>query len=129
MNKENPITATNVYGQPLVSCCMDPITGFYRNGYCETNQLDFGTHIVCARLTEEFLEFSKLKGNDLMTPRPKLNFTGLKAGDYWCLCVSRWIEAQAAGVAPLIKLEATHSKVLDYMTLEVLELYSIAKAN
>lgn len=121
--------AKNVYGDPLITCCLDPITGFFRNGQCLTAENDYGTHIVCARVTEEFLVYSKSLGNDLITPRPDLNFPGLHPGDHWCLCVNRWIEAQAAGVAPPIKLEATHIKALDYMTLEVLELYSIAKAN
>ncbi len=129
MTGESENKARNVFGNPLIMCCQDPLTGFYRNGMCQTGKEDFGTHIVCARLTDEFLEYSKSKGNDLITPRPDLNFPGLKAGDYWCLCISRWIEAQREGVAPPIKLESTHEKALSYMTLETLELYSIAKAN
>lgn len=129
MAEKSEINSKNVYGDPLIMCCLDPLTGFYRNGLCQTGADDYGTHIVCARLTDEFLEYSKMKGNDLITPRPDLNFPGLRAGDHWCLCISRWIEAQRDGVAPPIKLEATHEKALNYMTLEVLELYSIAKAN
>ncbi len=121
--------AKNVFGDPLMTCCLDPITGFYRNGQCLTGTEDYGTHIVCALLTDEFLEYSKLKGNDLITPMPQFNFPGLKAGDMWCLCIARWIEAQRDGVAPPIRLESTHIKALDYMTIEVLELYSIAKSN
>lgn len=121
--------AKNVYGEPLISCCLDPITGFYRNGLCQTGADDYGTHIVCARMTEKFLSYSKSKGNDLITPRPEFNFPGLKAGDHWCLCISRWVEAHEAEVAPPIKLQATHSKALEFVPLEVLELYSIAKAN
>lgn len=124
-----PQDAKNVYGDPLMTCCMDPVTGFYRNGKCMTGQEDYGTHIVCAMLTDEFLEYSKSKGNDLITSKPEFNFPGLKAGDLWCLCIARWIEAQRDGVAPPIRLESTHIKALDYMTLEVLELYSIAKSN
>jgi len=127
---ENPvITAKNVYGDPLTMCCLNPVTGFYRDGSCQTSADDYGTHILCARVTDNFLEYSKLKGNDLITPRPDLDFPGLKAGDHWCLCINRWIEAHNDGVAPPIKLESTHQKALEYMTLEVLELYSIAKAN
>jgi uncharacterized protein (DUF2237 family) len=121
--------ATNVYGKPLMSCCLDPVTGFYRTGQCLTGAEDYGTHIVCARMTDKFLNYSKSRGNDLITPRPEFNFPGLKAGDHWCLCISRWIEAHEADVAPPINLHATHSKALEYVTLEALELYSIAKAN
>ncbi len=121
--------AKNVFGEPLMSCCLDPVTGFYRTGQCLTGAEDYGTHIVCARMTDKFLHYSKSRGNDLITPRPEFNFPGLKAGDHWCLCISRWIEAYKADVAPPINLQATHSKALEYVSIDVLELYSIARAN
>ncbi len=119
----------NVYGKDLQLCCLEPKTGFYRNGFCHTGPTDFGTHIVCAQVTQAFLEFSKSKGNDLMTPIPEYHFPGLKAGDKWCLCISRWLEAYRANVAPPIDLNATHQKALDYVGLEVLELYDVNKQN
>ena len=121
--------ANNVYGEPLQMCCVDPLTGFYRNGQCLTGAEDYGTHIVCAIVTEEFLQYSKSKGNDLITARPEYNFPGLKAGDGWCLCISRWLEAIEVGVAPPINLAATHEKALQYTTIELLELYDVAKQN
>ncbi len=119
----------NIYGKQIVSCCEDPVTGFYRNGICATGPDDYGTHIVCARMTKEFLSYSKAQGNDLVTPRPRYNFPGLNPGDHWCLCISRWVEAMKAGVAPPIKLDATHAKALEYVRLPVLELYDINKLN
>ncbi len=110
----------NVLGTPLSVCCTHPLTGFYRDGNCETGPEDLGTHILCARMTEEFLLFSRKRGNDLITPRPEYQFPGLKAGDCWCLCISRWLEAKEAGVAPPMFLEATHELALGYVTLEVL---------
>mmetsp|Transcript_99111 Transcript_99111/g.213919 ORF Transcript_99111/g.213919 Transcript_99111/m.213919 type:complete len:100 (+) Transcript_99111:135-434(+) len=99
------------------------MTGFLRDGYCNTNNMDQGTHIVCAVLTKQFLDFTKSRGNDLSTPRPNYGFPGLNEGDGWCLCVLRWKEAQEAGVAPPIKPEATHNKTLEYVQKEVLEKY------
>ena len=90
----------NILGTELQSCCTEPMTGFFRDGYCNTNQMDQGTHVVCAIMTDEFLEFTKSRGNDLSTPRPEFQFPGLKAGDGWCLCAMRWKEAYEAGVAP-----------------------------
>lgn len=115
----------NVLGTALKSCCFDPITGFYRDGFCQTGLNDYGTHVVCARMTEEFLTYTKAKGNDLSTPIPAYHFPGLKVGDQWCLCVSRWKEAMLAGVAPPIILEATHSRALDFVTMEELKKYAI----
>jgi uncharacterized protein (DUF2237 family) len=112
--------ALNVFGEPIIVCSTAPMTGYYRNGCCETGEDDQGTHTVCAEMTDEFLEFSKSRGNDLITPRPDWYFPGLKAGDKWCLCVSRWIEAYHAGVAPKVLLEATHEKTLDSVPLEKL---------
>ncbi len=115
--KEKP---KNVLGTELQSCCFDPLTGFYRDGFCKTSDEDLGTHIVCAVMTDEFLKYSKSKGNDLSTPIPEWHFPGLKAGDKWCLCILRWLEAEESGIAPNIVLEATHEKALEYTDFEVL---------
>lgn len=115
----------NVLGKPLRVCCMQPTTGFFRNGCCDTNETDFGVHTVCAVLTEEFLSFSKAAGNDLSTPRPEFGFEGLKAGDKWCLCAARWVEAYEANMAPNIILSATHERTLDFIDLEVLQRFAI----
>ncbi len=125
----NDMRDKNVLGTELQLCCSDPVTGFYRNGMCVTGPTDFGTHIVCAMVTQQFLDFSKAKGNDLTTPREEYNFPGLKHGDKWCLCISRWIEAYEAGVAPPIDLEATNENALDYITLDILKVYDIKIQN
>lgn len=114
----------NVRGGELQPCSHDPVTGFYRNGYCQTGPDDRGAHVVCARVTQDFLEFSKQQGNDLMTPRPEFGFDGLKEGDKWCLCASRWLEALETGVAPPIDLDATHESLRTYIDREVLEKYA-----
>lgn len=119
--------AKNVLGGPLISCCIDPVTGYFRDGFCHTGPSDLGTHVVCAIVTEEFLQYSKSKGNDLITPAPHYNFLGLKKGDGWCLCISRWLEAERAGVAPPIKLEATHEKALEYCELSLLKRYAVVE--
>jgi uncharacterized protein (DUF2237 family) len=111
----------NVLGTPLVACSHDPITGYFRDGCCKTNELDLGTHVVCAKVTADFLNFSRSRGNDLMTPRPGSNFPGLQPGDKWCLCATRWLEAFHAGLAPPVVLEATHSKALEMITLTQLQ--------
>jgi uncharacterized protein len=116
---ESQNIALNVLGEPLQICCMSPITGFYRNGKCETGTEDRGTHVVCAEITAEFLEFTKARGNDLSSP--SFSFPGLKPGDRWCLCVSRWQEALVAGVAPPIILESTHQAALKSVSLEQLK--------
>mgnify|MGYP005663427395 FL=1 len=103
----NDIVQKNVLGEPLEICGHDPITGYYRDGSCATDNTDFGSHTVCASVTNEFLEFSKDMGNDLSTPRPELGFKGLKAGDSWCLCANRWLEAYQNGSASKIKLKST----------------------
>ena len=108
----------NVFGKELELCCSSPITGAYRDGYCNTGINDIGTHTVCAIVTDKFLEFSKSKGNDLTTANPYYNFEGLKEDDKWCLCVSRWVEAYEAGCAPNLILEATNIKTLDYVSFE-----------
>ncbi len=114
------MTALNVLGTELQACSFDPITGYFRDGCCHTDASDQGTHVVCARVTAEFLQFSKQRGNDLSTPRPEYRFPGLKAGDRWCLCALRWKEALAAGMAPPVNLAATHAKVLTVVGLDEL---------
>jgi uncharacterized protein (DUF2237 family) len=113
--------ASNVLGGELKPCSLDPVTGFYRNGCCETGPHDLGLHTVCAVMTDEFLAFSKATGNDLSTPRPEFAFQGLKAGDRWCLCAGRWKEALDAGLAPPVVLEASHEEMLAIVTLGVLK--------
>ena len=110
----------NVFGEPLQICCTKPMTGYFRDGLCRTISEDTGTHTVCAIMTKDFLEFSSLKGNDLVTPVPYYQFPGLKEGDKWCLCVSRWIEAEKEGKAPKVILEATHEKTLEYTSIDIL---------
>jgi len=112
--------ALNVLGEPLQACSFDPLTGFYRDGCCHTGADDVGTHVVCARVTADFLAFSQAVGNDLSTPRPEWRFVGLKPGDRWCLCVRRWKEALTAGVAPPVVLEATHASTLQFVDIETL---------
>lgn len=110
----------NVLGGPLKPCSTDPVTGFFRNGCCDTGPMDEGSHTVCAVMTEEFLAFSKYVGNDLSTPRPEFGFAGLKAGDRWCLCAARFLQAHDDGCAPQVDLEATHQRALDIVPLSVL---------
>jgi len=114
----------NIFGEPLEICCTSPRTGYFRDGLCRTVSQDTGTHTVCAVMTDEFLKFSASMGNDLITPMPYYQFPGLKAGDKWCLCVSRWIQAHKAGKAPMLILEATHEKTLDYTELNTLVKYA-----
>ena len=111
----------NVLGTALIPCSYDPLTGYFRDGCCKTDASDLGSHLICARVTEEFLVFSKERGNDLSTPRPEYRFKGLVAGDRWCLCASRWAEALQANMAPPVMLEATHASALKYVTLDQLE--------
>lgn len=115
--------ARNVFGEPLVACSFAPLTGYFRDGCCKTNAEDVGTHVVCAIMTEDFLEFSASRGNDLSTPMPQWGFPGLSAGDQWCLCAIRWKEAFLAGMAPMVVLESTNYSALDVIPLEVLEKY------
>lgn len=117
--------ARNVLGGPLALCCSAPRTGFYRDGYCNTSAEDVGTHVVCAVMTDAFLRFSQARGNDLLTPRPEFDFPGLREGDGWCLCALRWREALEAGVAPPVRLEATHARALDLIRLEDLEAHAV----
>ncbi len=114
-------TARNVLGNELEICCGFPVTGWYRNGKCETAPSDRGAHVICAEMTAEFLEFTKAQGNDLSTPAPMFDFPGLQPGDRWCLCASRWKEALDAGVAPPVVLPATEESALNYVSLEELK--------
>ena len=111
----------NVLGSALTPCSYEPLTGYFRDGCCKTDETDTGSHLICARVTDAFLSFSKTRGNDLSTPRPEYRFKGLVAGDRWCLCATRWAEALAAGVAPPVVLESTHASALKFVTLEQLE--------
>lgn len=113
-------TALNVLGKALLPCSFDPLTGYWRDGCCHTDELDQGSHVVCARVTDAFLQYSLARGNDLITPRPSHRFAGLRAGDRWCLCASRWREALEAGVAPPVVLDSTHEKALAFVSLEQL---------
>jgi uncharacterized protein (DUF2237 family) len=115
----------NIYDEPLQSCCTAPMTGYYRNGFCQTGSDDRGTHVVCAEMTEDFLSYTKSKGNDLSTPIPAYDFPGLKPGDRWCLCIIRWLEAEKAGIAPKINLKSTNKKALEYTNLKMLEKYAV----
>jgi uncharacterized protein (DUF2237 family) len=115
----------NVLGEPLTPCCHAPKTGFYRDGFCRVGQDDVGVHSVCAMLTEEFLAFSLAQGNDLTTPRPEFGFPGLRPGDRWCLCASRWLEAAEVGLAPPVILSGTNQKTLDIVGLVTLRQHAL----
>ncbi len=124
----NTPIAKNVFGEPLVACSFDPLTGFFRDGCCKTNEQDIGSHLVCAVVDERFLKFSLAKGNDLITPRPQWQFAGLKPGDQWCVCLNRWLEALQAGCAPPLRLESTHAKALESVSLETLKAHAVTVA-
>lgn len=115
----------NVFGEELETCSTNPMTGFFRDGCCSTDAQDLGMHVVCAEVTEEFLEFSKATGNDLSTPNPDFDFPGLKPGDRWCVCALRWKEAMDKGVAPPVVLTSTHESVLEVISLEDLKRHSL----
>lgn len=117
--------AKNVLGGNLELCCTSPMTGFLRNGRCDTGAMDIGVHVVCAEVTEEFLTFTKARGNDLSTPAPQYGFPGLKPGDCWCLCATRWKEALDANVAPPVNLKATHEAALEYVEMEDLNKHAL----
>ncbi len=116
---------TNVLGTELKCCCLNPMTGFYRDGFCRTGPEDVGLHTVCVKVTQEFLDFSVLDGNDLVTPRPEFGFPGLKPGDKWCVCVTRWKSALDHNRAAPVDLEATHASALEFVTLEELKAYAL----
>jgi uncharacterized protein (DUF2237 family) len=122
------VTAKNVLGTDLVPCSYDPLTGYFRDGCCNTDESDLGSHLICVRVTGDFLAFSAERGNDLSTPRPQYRFAGLKPGDRWCLCANRWREALEAGAAPPVVLESTHVKVLEFVTQAQLEKHRFRSA-
>jgi uncharacterized protein (DUF2237 family) len=121
----DPIEPVNVLGGALAACSTDPLTGFFRDGHCNTCAADAGSHTVCAVMTAEFLAFSKYVGNDLSTPQPEFGFPGLKAGDRWCLCAGRFLQAHDEGCAPRVDLTATHARALEIVPIEVLRRYGI----
>jgi uncharacterized protein len=121
--------ALNVLGEALLPCSYDPLTGYYRDGCCNTDEQDRGSHVVCAKVTQEFLDFSLARGNDLVTPRSEYRFAGLKAGDRWCLCAMRWKEALDAGLAPPVVLECTHERALLFVTLAQLQSSALKTQN
>lgn len=117
--------AKNVLGESLDCCCTSPMTGFYRDGFCRTGGQDYGSHVICAQMTDDFLAFTQSQGNDLSTPMPMYQFPGLKEGDRWCLCALRWKEALDAGVAPPVILQATHGRALEYVSLSDLKQHAL----
>lgn len=117
--------SVNIFGEALEICCVDPVTGIYRDGKCNTNDEDIGSHTVCINATKEFLEYSRFKGNDLSTPMPEYNFKGIKPGDSWCLCASRWLQAEKDNMAPRIHLKRTHIKALDIIPMALLKKYAV----
>ena len=117
--------SVNVFGEPLADCSEDPLTGFFRDGCCNTGDEDVGSHTVCCEVTKEFLEFSRFRGNDLSTPRPEFNFPGLQPGDRWCLCAARWLEAEQNGMAPRVVLRGTHQRALEIAPLELLRQFAV----
>ena len=119
--------ALNVLGQPLVPCSYDPLTGYFRDGCCNTREDDTGSHVICARMTADFLRFSLAQGNDLITPRPEWRFAGLRPGGRWCLCALRWKEAWDAGVAPPVFLDSTHQRALDFVSLTSLQQCAVGR--
>jgi uncharacterized protein (DUF2237 family) len=123
--EENQVDESlNVFDEPLIPCSLDPLTGFFRDGCCNTNDQDVGSHTVCIQVTVEFLEYSRFRGNDLSTPMPELGFPGLKPGDRWCLCAPRWLEAHEQQVAPKVFLTRTHKRALEVVPLKLLRQYA-----
>ena len=126
MLKENHVNPQlNIFGEPILPCSVDPITGYFRDGCCNTDISDFGSHTVCAEMTKEFLSYSKDKGNDLSTPRPEFGFVGLKPGDSWCLCASRWLQAEKEGYAPMVFGKSTNYLALSIIPENILKKYLI----
>ena len=116
---------TNVFGDPLQPCSFDPLTGFFRTGCCDADSEDMGKHFVCARVSDDFLQYQVSRGNDLITPRPEFSFAGLKDGDQWCVCANRWLESFRAGCAPSVVLTSTNAKVLGLIDLETLKSHAV----
>ena len=125
MNPLEKDESLNVFDEPLQPCSVDPVTGFFRDGCCNTNDEDFGSHTVCVEVSMDFLEYSRFRGNDLSTPVPEFGFPGLNPGDHWCLCASRWLEAEQQGMAPKVFLTRTHKKALEIIPFELLKKYSV----
>ena len=119
------VEVINIFGDKIEACCHDPVTGYFRDGFCNTDEHDFGSHVVCAEITEEFLIFSKAMGNDLSTPRPEFNFPGLKEGDHWCICAERWKEAFENNKAPKLFLRKSNQKILEFVDIETLKSFSL----
>jgi uncharacterized protein (DUF2237 family) len=117
--------SVNVFGEALVGCSDRPVTGFFRDGCCNTSSDDVGSHTVCVEVTRDFLEFSRFRGNDLSTPRPEFQFPGLKPGDRWCLCAARWLEAHQNGMAPRVVLKGTHERALEIVSLDLLKKFAV----
>jgi uncharacterized protein (DUF2237 family) len=117
--------SVNVYGEPLLPCSENPLTGFFRDGCCNTGEQDAGSHTVCVEVTRAFLEFSRFRGNDLSTPVPEAGFAGLQAGDRWCLCAARWLEAHRHEMAPRVFLQRTHRRALEIVPMALLREYAI----
>ncbi|HAC33384.1 MAG TPA: DUF2237 domain-containing protein [Gammaproteobacteria bacterium] len=115
----------NVFGEPLEPCSMNPLTGYFRDGCCNTADHDLGSHTVCIEASQDFLEYSRFRGNDLSTPRPEFQFPGVQPGQGWCLCASRWMEAHELGMAPPVKLASTHQRALEIVPLELLKQYAV----
>lgn len=115
----------NVFGETLEPCSTDPMTGFFRDGCCNTSQEDMGIHTVCVHLTDEFLAFSKQQGNDLITPRPEFDFPGLQSGDRWCLCATRWLQAYKAGKAPKVYMRSTHFRTMEVVDIKILKDFAL----
>ena len=115
----------NIFNEPIDECCSNPITGYFRDGFCHTDKLDMGLHVVCSLITNDFLSFSKTRGNDLSTPRPEFNFPGLKDGDSWCVCAERWKEAYEHGFAPKVFLKKTHKKAASIIDIDILKEYTV----
>ena len=118
-------TSLNVFGEPLETCSERPMTGFFRDGCCNTGQEDTGSHTVCVEATREFLEYSRFRGNDLSTPMPRYGFPGVRSGDRWCLCAARWLEAYESGMAPKVYLKRTHQRALEIVPLELLRKFAL----
>ena len=127
MNEQRTVMneSVNVFGETLESCSDIPLTGFFRDGCCNTGDEDLGSHTVCIQVTREFLEFSRMRGNDLSTPRPEFGFAGLQPGDRWCLCAARWKEACDAGMAPRVYLRATHQRALEIISLDTMRVFAV----
>jgi uncharacterized protein len=117
--------AVNVFGEAIETCSENPVTGFFRDGCCNTSDDDLGSHTVCVQVTQDFLEFSRFRGNDLSTPRPEFGFAGLKPGDRWCLCAARWKEAHEAGMAPRVYLRSTHKRALEIVSLRDMRAFAV----